>query len=192
MSAPYRMKNLPFHSIETTDGKGKELLEDAKRRFGFLPNGYGAMVNVPALFESYVKTYALMRSECGFTSVEQEVVFLVISRENDCAYCMAAHSYIADDISGVPSDVTNALREDRPIPNPRLQVLADFSRTMMRSRGRPSEAESQAFLTAGYEEKHILGIILAIGCKSFSNYTNRLFDTPLDDTFAPRKWIRSE
>lgn len=192
MSAPYRLKNLPFLSIDTTDGKGKDLLQDAERRLGFLPNGYGGMVNVPALFESYVTTYKLMRSECGFTSVEQEVVFLAISHENDCDYCMAAHSFIADEMSDVPSEVTDAMRENRQIPDPKLDVLANFSRTMMRSRGRPSEAEAEAFLAAGFEEKHMLGIILAIGCKAFSNYTNRLFDTPLDKRFGPRKWSRAD
>ena len=192
MSAPYQMKNLPFHSIDTTDGKAIELLEEAKRRLGFLPNGYGDMINVPALFESYVKTYMLMRSDCGFTSVEQEVVFLAISRENDCDYCMAAHSFIADEMSGVPTDVTDAIRDGRQIPDPKLEALAEFSRTMVRSRGRPSDAEAKSFLAAGYEEKHILGIILAIGCKSLSNYSNRLFDTPLDDMFASRKWSRAD
>jgi len=43
---------------------------------------YGAMANEPALFEAYAAGDAALRRECGFSPVEQEVVFLAISREN--------------------------------------------------------------------------------------------------------------
>ena len=76
---------------------------------------YGAMANEPALFESYATSYALFRAECGFTPAEQEVIFLMISRKNTCDYCMAAHSFVADKMSKVPADVTEAIRDGRPI-----------------------------------------------------------------------------
>jgi AhpD family alkylhydroperoxidase len=40
-------------------------------------------------------------------SVEQEVVFLTISRENECLYCMPAHSFVADKLPNVPTEVTD-------------------------------------------------------------------------------------
>lgn len=188
MSNTYLIKQLTLLTIETATGQAKSLLEAAKRQMGFVPKMYGAMANEPALYEAYSSGYNAFRQECGFTPVEQEVVFLVISRWNGCHYCMAAHSFVADKMSKVPIDVTDAIREGRPIADAKLQALAAFTRAMLETRGRPTDADAQAFFAAGYREKNILGVILAISVKTLSNYTNHVFNTPVDDVFISRLW----
>ena len=188
MTKTYKIKTLPLLAIETASGKAKVRLEKAKQQQGFVPNMYGAMANEPALYEAYATTYAAFRAETGFTPVEQEVIFLVISRENGCDYCMAAHSFVADKMSKVPGEVTDAIRDGRPIADMKLAALAAFTAKMVASRGRPSDADVTSFLAAGYRERNILGIVLAIGVKTFSNYTNHLFHTPVDSVFAARLW----
>lgn len=91
-------------------------------------------------------------------------------------------------MSKVPSDVTNAIRNDEPVADPKLEALRNFTRVMVESRGNPSPAEAQAFLDAGYAEEQVLAIILAIGVKVFSNYTNHIFHTDVDAAFASRTW----
>lgn len=120
--------------------------------------------------------------------MEQEVILLVISRGNTCDYCVAAHSFVADKMSKVPPEITDAIRDGRPIADAKIQALATFTKIMFDTRGRPSEASVQEFLAAGYREKNILGIILAIGLKTFSNYANHVFHTPVDGVFASRVW----
>lgn len=188
MSNTYRIKDLPFLTIETATGKARSLLESAKRQMGFVPKMYGAMANEPPLYEAYSSGYAAFRQDCGFTPVEQEVIFLVISRWNGCHYCMAAHSFIADKMSKVPIEVTEAIRDGRPIPDAELRALAEFTRIMLEKRGRPNESDTQAFFSGGYSEKNILGIILAISVKTISNYTNHVFHTPVDEVFQNRVW----
>jgi len=94
-------------------------------------------------------------------------------------------------MSKVPPEITDAIREGRPIDDAKIRTLADFVKIMFDTRGRPSQAHVQAFLAAGYSEKNILGVLLAIGVKTLSNYANHLFDTPIDEVFAPRKWERA-
>lgn len=188
MPKTYKIKELPLLAIETATGKAKTLLESAKQKMGFVPNMYGAMANEPALYEAYATTYAAFRAECGFTPVEQEVILLAISRENSCDYCMAAHSFVADKMSKVPAEITDAIRDGRSIADTKLAALAAFAAKMVASRGRPNDADVSAFLAAGYSERNILGIILAIGVKTFSNYTNHVFHTPVDSAFASRRW----
>ena len=184
----YKIKDLAFLTIETATGKAKSLLEQAKQQLGFVPIMYGAMANEPALYEAYANSYASFRAECDFSPIEQEVIFLAISRENNCHYCMAAHSFVADKMSGVPTEITDAIRDGRPISDPKLAVLAEFTKVMVASRGNPSDADVAAFKAAGYSEKNILGIILAISVKTLSNYTNHVFHTPIDDVFESRVW----
>ncbi|HEY8261081.1 MAG TPA: carboxymuconolactone decarboxylase family protein [Methylosinus sp.] len=188
MTTIYKLEELGLLTIETATGKARDLLDAAKRQLGFVPNMYGAMANEPALLDAYSTTYAAFRRDAGFTPIEQELIFLVISRANFCHYCMAAHSFVADKMSKVPTEVTDAIRDGRAIPDLRLQALGVFTHVMVETRGRPSEGAVREFLAVGYSEKNILGVILAIGVKTWSNYANHLFHTPVDDVFASRVW----
>ncbi len=174
-------------TVETAADDTKAMLEDIKAKMGFVPNMYAYMAKLPGVLEGYLSTYDSFRETAGFTPAEQEVVFLVISRFNDCTYCIAAHSMLADKVSGVPADVLAAVRAGEPLPDDKLQVLAIFTETMVDTRGNPDKPAIEAFLAAGYSEQQILGIILAIACKTFSNYVNHLAGTPVDDRFAAYK-----
>lgn len=180
--------NLPIHTPSTAPVKGGHLLEDAQKKLGFIPNMYGAMVNSPGLLETYQLGYERFRSDSGFSPAEQEVVFLTISFENECDYCMAAHSTLADNFSEVPTEVTDAIRTGQEIPDAKLRTLANFTRHLLRTRGRPTAAEAQAFFSVGYTEKQVFDLILAIAVKTLSNYSNHIQDTPVDDVFKDRLW----
>lgn len=187
MPLTYRL-TLPALTRETADEQTKQVLDKALAQVGFIPNMYAGMVNSPGMLDTYLTGYAAFRQGSGFSPVEQEVVFLTISRENGCNYCMAAHSVIADHFSKVPTEITDAIRNGDPIPDGKLSALAEFTRTMVASRGRPSNADVAAFGLAGYSERHILEIVLAIAVKTLSNYANHLFHTPVDERFASRLW----
>lgn len=174
--------------IDNAGDRAKALLEAAKTQAGMIPNMYKNMANLPALLETYGTGYNLFRKEGGFTPAEQEVIFLTISKENGCEYCMAAHSVVADMMSKVPVAVTDAIRNDVEIPDARLRVLSKFSSVMVLKRGRPSDEDVREFLMADYSEEHILAIILAIAVKTISNYSNHIFHTEIDTVFKAREW----
>jgi AhpD family alkylhydroperoxidase len=141
------------------------------------------MAVVPGLLDTYLDGYARFREDAGFTAPEQEIVFLAISRFNGCEYCIAAHSMLADKKSAVPADSLAALRAGAPLPDARLEALRTFTEVMVDSRGNPTEAQVAAFRSRGFDERHILGIILAIAVKTLSNYTNHLFKPEIDAVF---------
>lgn len=187
MSAEYQL-SLDLVTPEDADARQRELLDTAKASLGFVPNMYAAMANAPGVLDTYLHGYQLFREESEFSPAEQEVVFLTISRENGCHYCMAAHSMLAANKSGVPDAVTQAIRDDREIQDPKLAALCQFTRRMVRTRGLPESADVQAFLDAGYTERHVLDIVLAQAVKTLSNYTNHLFHTNVDEVFADYRW----
>ena len=187
ISSPFKL-TLPAKTLEDADPKAREVLEQTRAKMGMIPNMYGTMANSPAMLQTYAQGYALFRENSGFTPAEQEIVFLVISRENECHYCMAAHSFVADNLSKVPPEVTDAIRNDDLIADKKMAALREFTRRMVISRGRPNQDEVAAFTLAGFSESHILDIILAISVKTISNYSNHVFDTPVDAAFAVRAW----
>ena len=187
MNAEYKL-SLTKKTIEEAELGAKDVLNNTQQSMGFIPNMYAAMANSPILLDTYARGYQLFREQSGFNAIEQEVLFLAISRENGCTYCMAAHSFVADEISGVPTEITNAIRDGSVVPNVKLAELISFAITMVQSRGLPSKQAVTSFLDAGYEESHILDIIQAISVKTISNYANHLFHTDVDDVFKSRVW----
>lgn len=187
MLAEYQM-TLPAQTTETAEPKGKALLESAHANMGFIPNMYARMANSPGMLETYLSGYAAFRTASGFTPPEQEVIFLTISQDNGCEYCVSAHSFLADKKSKLAPEVTDAIRDNQVIPDAKLAALSTFTRTMLTARGLPGKADVAAFLAAGYSERQILEIVLAIAVKTISNYSNHLFHTPLDMVFEERRW----
>lgn len=186
------LDELTMLDLETAAPREKGVLEQAKRASGGIPNMYAYMGNSPGLLETYLAGYASFREESGFTPVEQEVVFLTISRLNACEYCMAAHSAIASGPSHVEHDVIEAIRNADPVPDDKLQALAEFVTAMFQTRGRPADADVEQFLTAGYSERQMLEVVLALAVKTLSNYVNHLADTPVDRMFSRWEWQADE
>lgn len=168
----------------SAQGKQREILDLALKQVGFIPNMYAGMANAPAVLNTYLHGYGLFRSESGLTPAEQEVVFLAVSQVNGCKYCTAAHSMLAEKMSGVPADVLQAIRARTPIPEAKLAALFATTTSMVQSHGQPSPELVKSFLDAGYRESDLLYIVLAIAVKTLSNFSNHLFATPLDERFA--------
>lgn len=166
------------------EGAQKQVLDKAKAQAGSIPNMYANMANAPAVLDTYLHGYSLFRSESGFTPPEQEVVFLAASAANGCNYCMAAHSMIADKVSKVPAETLEAIRSGRPIPDRRLAALHRLTTEMVHTHGRPAPETVQDFLGAGYSERQLLYIVLALAVKTLSNFSNHAFATQVDERFA--------
>ncbi|WP_290653051.1 carboxymuconolactone decarboxylase family protein [Aquisalimonas sp.] len=186
MSAPYQT-SLQLKTPETAEPEAAKGLNAAKEALGFIPNMYAAMANSTGVLATYQEGYAKFRQESGFTPQEQETVLLTISVANDCGYCRAAHGTIADKMSKVPTEVTDAILDGKSVPDEKLGALHIFTRCMFDTRGKPEKADVDAFLAAGYTERHVMEVILALAVKTLSNYTNHIFHTPVDEAFAGRR-----
>jgi uncharacterized peroxidase-related enzyme len=178
--------DFPVFTPDTAPDGSRERLAGAKRAFGFLPNMLGTMAGAPALLESYL-TLSRLFDETSLTPSERQVVLLAVSAENGCSYCVAAHTAIAA-MQHVPNDVVHAVREGLAIREPRLEALRTFTRAVVSRRGHPAAQELHAFQGAGFSSQHVLEVVLGVGMKTISNYTNHLADTPLDEAFAAAAW----
>jgi uncharacterized peroxidase-related enzyme len=181
------MANLKLENV-TVSQKTNEIFEATKKSLGFIPNMYVKMGANTALLDAYTYAYNSFRANSGFTPVEQEVVFLSVAYENNCEYCVAAHSFVGDMMTKVPAEVTNAIREGKQVPDVKLAALSKLTRSLTANRGNVSQREIDAFLAAGYSEPHVLGIVAGIAVKTMSNYSNHNTDPELDAAFAGRVW----
>ena len=174
------------HTIDTAPDRAKETLAGAEKSFGFIPNLLGTMAEAPELLKTYLAVGALF-DETSFTPTERQVVMLATSYENGCEYCMGAHTAISS-MQKVPDAVVLAIRDGRPIADPKLEALRRLTAAVVASRGWPDEADLTAFHRAGYGQAQVLEVILGVGLKTFANYANHIAGTPLDKAFAKAAW----
>jgi len=119
--------------------------------------------------------------------VEQQVVALTVSATNDCAYCMGAHSAVAQMVR-MPDDVLAALRDQRSLSDRKLNALRTLVLAVLQHRGWVPEGELEHVVTAGYSQRHILDVLTIVSLKTLSNYVNHIAHTPLDAQFAAQAW----
>ena len=110
-----------------------------------------------------------------------------MSAENDCEYCVAAHSTVATMV-GVPEQILSALRDGTPADNARLDALVRLARAIVRTRGNVPEGTVDEFLASGFTKDQLGEVLVGVGLKTISNYFNALAGTPLDDAFKPQAW----
>ena len=180
------MSQFDVHSKETASTESAELLATAEKTYGFVPNLLGVMAESPATIKAYM-TIGKIFDESSFSATERQVVILAASRFNECDYCVAAHSVVAG-MQKVPADVIDAIRDDQPIDDEKLEALRTFTTAVVEKRGWVSGDEIAAFLAAGYNKAQILEVIVGLSFKTLSNYVNHIAETPLDDAFAAQAW----
>jgi len=180
------MTRFTFHDEQSAPQAARPAMDQAKQAFGFIPNLIAGMANSPALAEGYL-TLSGLYANSSLTPREQQVALLAVSRYNGYDYCVAAHSMIAE-MAQVPAEVIQALRDDRPIDDPKLEALRVFTATMVDKRGWLDETDVQAFLDAGFDMQHVGDVILAVGMKTLSNYFNHIAGTPLDAAMSNYAW----
>ena len=116
-----------------------------------------------------------------------EIIQTVASIENECVYCVAGHTAFAE-MQNVSSEIINAIRNNQPLKDKKLEALNQFTRALIRTRGIVSNSDVQQFLDVGYTPAHVIDVILGISLKTFSNTVNNTIGIPLDDEFTKHAW----
>jgi uncharacterized peroxidase-related enzyme len=184
------MSIFDIHTKETAQAESAEILATAEKSYGFIPNLLGIFAESPATLKAY-RNIGQIFDESSFSPTERQLVILTASRINECLYCMAAHSTVAE-MQSVPADVIDAIRNDQPIADSKLEALRTFTTAVVEKRGWVTGDDTEAFLVAGYTRAQILEVILGISFKTLSNYVNHISGTPIDDAFAPKAWTPVE
>ena len=179
--------NFDIKTAENAHENAKAPLAAAEKAYGFSPNLLGTMANHPALLNNYWDGSATLGANSTLSGEEQQVVFLSVSYENNCHYCMAAHTTIGQ-MQKIDQGVLDALRSGTALENPKLEALSQYAKATTIKRGRVSKEDIDAFLAAGYTQENLLEVITIVSLKVMSNYINYVAQTPVDAPFSPNSW----
>ncbi|MCH3883846.1 carboxymuconolactone decarboxylase family protein [Tenacibaculum aquimarinum] len=182
------MTTLKVHNIETAPEGSKALLENSQKAYGMIPGLHGVLASSPQILKAYQTIHELF-TQSSFNEEELTVVWQTINVEHACHYCVPAHTGIAH-MMKVDTNITESLRNETPLENAKLEALRTMTLSIVRNRGNVSQADLDVFYAAGYEEKHVLDIILGLSQKTISNYTNHIANTPVDEAFSKFAWTK--
>ena len=177
-----------LHDEKSAPPDAVATLERSREALGKIPNLERVMAEAPPLLKGYWALWDLF-DETSLSPAERQVVYLAANFENNCGYCVPWHTLLARKAELDPACI-EALRSGTPLPDPKLEALALFTRQLIEHRGHPSHLALEAFLAAGWEPRHALEVILGCAVKVMSNYTNGIAGTPLDSQVEHLLWSK--
>jgi AhpD family alkylhydroperoxidase len=184
------MTTFAIHSPDTAPQGSQDRLLAVKKAWGFIPKLQGTLAESPVALKGYDDLFNLIAVEATLNPVETQVVYQAINVYHGCEYCTAGHTFLSRK-AGVPEDVIQALRDQRPIADARLQALRRFAEQVADTRGFAGEEAVDAFIAAGFTRAQVLEVVTIIATKVISNYTNHLTRTPLEDFMSDPalRWV---
>jgi len=174
------MTQFTIHTLDSTPAASKPVLEKLKAAVGMIPNLAAAMSESSQLIEGFATLRGLFQANSSFIPSEREIIFLVNAVENGCRYCTAIHSTFALH-ANVTQSTVDTIRAGKSPEEPRLKVLTEYARKMVRERGHIQEADLQTFFKAGFSKAQSLEIIAALAISVMANYSSHLTHVPPDD-----------
>jgi uncharacterized peroxidase-related enzyme len=180
------MANFTLHDSSTAPEGARDFIAGVEKKMGFVPSLYAVFAENPAVLTAYTQL-ADQLGKTGLSPLEQQIVTITASVENECHFCVAAHTTISEG-QGLDLAVIDAVREDRAITDPKLEALRIFSKKVVIDRGFVSDTDVETFLRAGYDRSAVLAVILGVALKVISNYTNHVAETPVNEAFQKHAW----
>lgn len=167
---------------KNAQGKSKELLETIAAKMGQVPNIFKIMAQAPAVLESYLKFSGALR-EGALDAKIQEKIALFIAQENQCQYCLAAHTTIGK-IAGLDDQTMLDARRGESTEAKERAVLT-LAQKIHEQRGSVEDIDVQNAQQAGLNDTEILETLAHVALNTFTNYFNHLTDPEVDFSSPP-------
>lgn len=171
-------------NVPTRDEVGAEsqaIFDNLKKALGMVPNLYATFAHSQTALPTYL---ALQNAKSSISGKAREVVNLVVSQVNECAYCLAAHTVIGK-MHGFTDAQVIEIRRGTASFDPKLDALARLVKNITVNRGHADPALVEAFFAAGWTKGNLVDAIVVAGDKTISNYLHSTTHIPVDFPAAP-------
>lgn len=175
------MKTIAVPTRDQVTPANQALFDNLTKAIGSVPNLYA----VYAHSENALGTYlALSNAKTSLKAKEKEVVNLVVSQVNECAYCLSAHTAIAK-LQGFTDEQILQIRRSSVSFDSKLDALAKLAKSIAENKGHADTKLIENFFAAGYNEGALIDVVMVVGDKTITNYIYALTGVPIDFPQAP-------
>jgi AhpD family alkylhydroperoxidase len=158
-------------------GRTKELLDGVSAQFGVVPNGLKTMAGSTVL-EGYLGfAGALARGRIRRPVAER--IAIAVANFNKCAYCLSAHSYVAEHALRIEADEIQAAREFSSA-DPKTAATLAFAHAVAVSRGKVGDEVVEAAFAAGLADAELAETVGHVALNILTNYFHKTFEVEVD------------
>jgi uncharacterized peroxidase-related enzyme len=175
------MKSVQVPTREQVSETNQVLFDTLKKNIGSVPNLFAVFAHSENALGSYL---ALSGAKTSLKAKEKEVINLVVSQVNDCAYCLAAHTAISK-MQGFTDEQIVEIRKGGASFDAKFDALAKLAKSIAENKGHADEQSIENFYAAGYSEGSLIDVVLVVGDKTITNYMYALTHIPIDFPAAP-------
>lgn len=143
----------------------------SEEKLGFVPNVLRFFALRPTHLLRWNEHYEeLMKGPSGLTKAEREMIAVVVSVANACAYCIAAHSAALRKLTGDEALADQVAADHRAAALPeRTKRALDYAVKLTREVERMTEADVDALREAGWTDEDVMDIAEVTAMFNFSN-----------------------
>jgi AhpD family alkylhydroperoxidase len=175
------MNTINVPTRDEVSASNQALFDKLKKGLGMVPNLYATLAHSEHALATYL---ALQNAKSSITGKAREVVNLVVSQVNGCAYCLAAHTVIGGMVGFTAEQIVQIRQGGAPF-DAKLDALARLVKNVASERGHADPALVQAFFDAGWTKENLVDAIVVIGDKTVTNYLHGTTQVPVDFAAAP-------
>lgn len=175
------MKTFTVPTAATVSPANQAIFANLQKGLGMVPNLYATLAHSEHALGNYL---TLQNGKSSLNAKEREVINLVVSQVNECAYCLAAHTALGAMVGFTPEQII-AIRKGGAPFDAKLDALARLVKSSAERRGHADPALLDAFFAAGYTDGQLVDTVMVIGDKIITNYLHALTQVPVDFPAAP-------
>jgi uncharacterized peroxidase-related enzyme len=173
------MSRLTAIQPEAATGATAEIFAKIKKAVGKVPNAYATIgTHSPESLGAILGVEAVIAAGT-LSKQEVEAIKLAVSEVAGCDYCVAAHT-LAGKFAGFTPETMKQVRAGAATGDAKRDALVHYVRVLVTTHGTVAANEVEAIRAAGYTERQIIEIALAVASITFTNLVNRVNDTTLD------------
>jgi uncharacterized peroxidase-related enzyme len=159
------------------DAKVATTLSQVKASMGMVPNLFATLAHAPVALDGFLSLSKTL-SRGRLSAAQREIVALAVGQENECQYCLSAHT-LSSKAAGVnEADALKARAGDGADPFDR--ALASFAKKIVRQRGHVSNEDIENARKAGIDDGLMMEVVANVAVNTLTNYANELAGTEID------------
>jgi len=159
------------------DARVASTLSQVMARLGMVPNLFATLAHAPVALDGFLSLSKTL-SRGRLSAAQREILALVVGQENECQYCLSAHTAMAKAGGACEADAMKARAGD--VEDPFDRALTSLAKKIVRQRGHVADGDIENARKAGIDDGLMMEVVANVALNTLTNYANELAGTEID------------
>ncbi len=160
-----------------SSGAQRELLDRVKKQMRRVPNLMATLAHSPAALRTYLDAREDLAAGILPARLREQIA-LVVAEENQCEYCLAAHSAVGQSLGLTHDELLGSRRG--VLDDARVTAALQFARVVVENRGWVKDEDLAAVREAGFGDAEITEIVANVALHVLANYFDHVARPEVD------------